>query len=391
VCRRQQQQTQIPCRNANKSNPKATQDANGEMAPRELIAFFYTGQMARARQTQPRERIDPETWLRGLPKAELHLHLEGSITAATLVELSRRNDARPLTLAEAAAVYSYTDFPSFLMSFKAVTERLHTADDYELITYNMLRDLAAQGVRHAEAYISIGILYHFARLDVDAVMAAVERGRERAESEFGISLLWIVDAVRHFGLAECARVFTKAAALQHVYPSVVGIGIGGDELRGPAQEFRELYAEAKAAGLRLTCHAGENTGSASIWAALNIGAERIGHALSAQHDPELLEVLAERQVPLELNVTSNLRTGCCAYLHDHPVKRYFDEGLMVTLNSDDPPFFGANLLDEYLLAHNEFGFSLEQLRELAANSVEASFLPPQRKLALLGEVERYGW
>jgi aminodeoxyfutalosine deaminase len=179
--------------------------------------------------------------------------------------------------------------------------------------------------------------------------------------------------------------------LQHVYPSVVGIGIGGDELRGPAQEFRELYAEAKAAGLRLTCHAGENTGSASIWAALNIGAERIGHALSAQHDPELLEVLAERQVPLELNVTSNLRTGCCAYLHDHPVKRYFDEGLMVTLNSDDPPFFGANLLDEYLLAHNEFGFSLEQLRELAANSVEASFLPPQRKLALLGEVERYGW
>jgi hypothetical protein len=186
VCRRQQQQTQIPCRNANKSNPKATQDANGEMAPRELIAFFYTGQMARARQTQPRERIDPETWLRGLPKAELHLHLEGSITAATLVELSRRNDARPLTLAEAAAVYSYTDFPSFLMSFKAVTERLHTADDYELITYNMLRDLAAQGVRHAEAYISIGILYHFARLDVDAVMAAVERGRERAESEFGV-------------------------------------------------------------------------------------------------------------------------------------------------------------------------------------------------------------
>jgi adenosine deaminase/aminodeoxyfutalosine deaminase len=347
--------------------------------------------MARARQTRPLTPIDPASWLRGLPKAELHLHLEGSITPPTLVELSERNDARPLTLAEAAAVYAYTDFPSFLMSFKAVTERLHTPADYGLITYNMLRDLAAQGVRHAEVYLSIGILYRFARLDVDEVMAAVEGARVQAERDFGVSLLWIIDAVRHFGLEECARVFRKAAALRQVYSSVVGIGIGGDELRGPAQEFRELYAEAKANGLRLTCHAGENTGPQSIWAALNIGAERIGHALSAQQDAELIEVLAQRQVPLELNITSNLRTGCCAYLHDHPARRYFDEGLMITLNSDDPPFFGANLLDEYLLAHNEFAFSLEQLRELAANSVEASFLLPQKKLALLGDVERYGW
>jgi adenosine deaminase/aminodeoxyfutalosine deaminase len=222
-------------------------------------------------------------------------------------------------------------------------------------------------------------------------MAAIERGRVRGEQEFGVSLLWIIDAVRHFGIEECARVFTKAAALREQYPSVVGIGIGGDEARGPAQEFRELYAEAKAAGLRLTCHAGESTGPQSVWAALNIGAERIGHALTAEQDPELLEILAERQIPLELNITSNLRTGCCKELMAHPVGRYFEEGLMVTLNSDDPPFFGANLLDEYLLAHREFEFSLEQMRELAANSVEASFLPPERKLALLTEVERYGW
>jgi len=335
--------------------------------------------------------LDTALWLRDLPKAELHLHLEGSITPATLVELSHRNDARPLPLAEAAAVYSYHDFPSFLLSFKAVTTRLHTAADYELITYNMLRDLAAQGVRHAEAYISIGILYWQARLDVDAVMAAIEAGRVRGEREFGISLLWIIDAVRHFGLEACARVFRKAAELQHQYPSVVGIGIGGNELLGPAHEFRELYAEAKAAGLRLTCHAGENTGPESIWAALNIGAERIGHALSAQQDPELIEVLAQRQIPLELNITSNLRTGCCPTLFEHPVKMYFEEGLMITLNSDDPPFFGATLLEEYQLAHREFEFSLDQLRELAANSIEASFLPPDRKLALLAEIEHYGW
>ena len=345
--------------------------------------------MARARQISKSDQPDPETWLRGLPKAELHLHLEGSITPETLVELSQRNDPMPLTLAEARGVYSYHDFPSFLLCFKAVTTRLHTPADYELITYNMLRDLAQQGVRHAEAYISIGILYWQDRLDVDLVIAAIERGRTRAEADFNISLLWIIDAVRHFGVEACARVFRKAADLQHLYPRIVGIGIGGNELLGPAHEFRELYQQAKAAGLRLTCHAGENTGPQSIWAAVNIGAERIGHALSAQDDPDLIEVLVERQIPLELNITSNLRTGCCPSLEDHPVRRYFEEGLMVTLNSDDPPFFGANLLDEYLLAHRTFEFPLDQLRELAANSIEASFLPPERKLTLLAEVERY--
>src|SRR5579875_2990205 len=122
---------------------------------------------------------DVRAWLQGLPKAELHLHLEGSITPETLVELSRTNDAVPLTLEQARGVYNYHDFRSFLMSFKAVTERLHTPADYETITYNMVRDLAVQGVRHAEVYISVGILYRFGRLDVDEVMAAIERGRVR--------------------------------------------------------------------------------------------------------------------------------------------------------------------------------------------------------------------
>jgi len=332
---------------------------------------------------------DPREWLRQLPKAELHLHLEGSITPATLVELSLRNDAEPLTPETAVALYTYTDFPSFLMSFKRITERLHTAADYEHITFAMARDLAAQGVRHAEVYISFGILYRFARLDVDEVFAAIERGRLRAEAEFGVTLLWLIDAVRHFGVVEAKRVFEKAADLHREHPSVVGIGIGGDELRGPAEEFRELYATAKAAGLHLTAHAGENTGPQSIWSAINIGAERIGHALSAQLDPELVDLLVERQIPLELNVTSNIRTGCCTSIDTHPVHMYFERGLMITLNSDDPPMFGATLLDEYVLVHEHFDLSLDHMRELAANSVEASFLPPTRKLALLAEIERF--
>ncbi len=332
---------------------------------------------------------DPRTWLRHLPKAELHLHLEGSITPATLIELSRRNDPEPLALDAAEAIYHYTDFPSFLMSFKRVTERLHTAADYELITYRMVEDLAAQGVLHAEVYISFGILYRFARLDVDEVFAAIERGRTRAEADFGTSVLWLIDAVRHFGVEEAARVFRKAAELHRDHPSVAGIGIGGDELRGPAADFRDLFAEAREAGLHLTAHAGENTGPDSVWSALNIGAERIGHALSAQLDPELIDLLVERQLPLELNVTSNLRTGCCSSLDTHPVHMYFERGLFITLNSDDPPFFGSTLLDEYVLVHKHFELSFDHMRELAANSVEASFLPPARKLALLARIEQY--
>ena len=338
---------------------------------------------------RPKDKPDPKTWLRHLPKVELHLHLEGSITPSTLVELSRRNDPTPLTPELAAQLYHYTDFPSFLMAFKAITERLHTPADYDLITWNMVRDLAAQGVRHAEVYISFGILFRFGRLDVDEVFAAIESGRIRAERDFGTSVLWIIDAVRHFGPEEGARVFRKAAELRRHHPSVIGIGIGGDEARGPANDFRESYLEAKAAGLHLTAHAGESTGPESIWSALNIGAERIGHALAAQHDQELMDILAERQIPLELNLTSNLRTRCCPSIDQHPLRLYFEYGLMVTLNSDDPPMFGADLLDEYLLTHTHFELSLEQMRELAANSVEASFLPPERKLALLREVEHY--
>lgn len=344
-----------------------------------------------ARKPADPSEIDPLIWLRALPKAELHLHLEGTIQPETLVALSQRNDAQPLNLQGAQELYQYTDFPSFLMSFKAVTERLHTAEDYELITYDMIRALAYQGVVHAEVYISYGILYRFGRLDVDEVTAAIERGRLRAENEYGTTVLWIIDAVRHFGVEEAARVFRKAAEMRQRYPSIVGIGIGGDEARGPADQFRELYAEARDAGLRLTAHAGESTGPESIWSAINVGAERIGHALAAQRDPELLEVLAERQIPLELNVTSNIRTGCCPSFDAHPVRDYFESGLMVTLNSDDPPMFGSNLLEEYVLAHEQYGFTLEQMRELAANSIEASFLPPERKLALIRKIELYGW
>ncbi len=276
------------------------------------------------------------------------------------------------------------------MAFKAVSERLLTPDDYGLIAYEMIRDLAAQGVVHAEVYMSWGIILHFRpHISIEQVMEAVEDARERGEREFGVSVLWIVDAVRHFGVEEGTAVFRLAAKLRERFPAIVGIGIGGDEARGPAGPFKEAYAEAKAAGLHLTAHAGESVGPESIWAALNIGVERIGHGLAAQHDADLLRILAERQVPIEMNVTSNIRTGCCPNYEAHPLREYFEGGLMVTINSDDPPMFGSDLLGEYVKVQELFAFSLDEMRELAANALEASFLDPVRKLKLLAAVEQY--
>ncbi len=338
---------------------------------------------------KPELRLDTKAWIRGLPKAELHLHLEGAITPETLVEMSQRNDPQPLSLQAARALYEYADFSGFMMAFKAITERLRTPEDYELIAYRMMQALHAQGVVHAEVYVSVGVVYYWRRIEFEPLFAGMERGRVRGEQDFGLSLNWIFDAVRHFGPEEAARVFRKAAEMRLHHPSIVGIGIGGDERRTGAGSFRELYAEARQQGLRLTAHAGETVGPEGIWSAMNIGAERLGHALSAQQDDELLEVLAKKQVPIELCITSNLRTGCCARTEDHPVRNYFENGLMVTLNSDDPALFGSDLCGEYLLAHEQFHLTLEHLRELAGNSIEASFLSPGRKLELLRRVEQY--
>ena len=323
--------------------------------------------------------LQPSDAILLLPKAELHLHLEGSVTPETLVELRQRH-GRARTLAEAESVYEHKDFAGFLLAFKTLTEDLQTADDYELITYRLMQQLKAQNVLHAEVYVSVGVCL-WRKLDFGQIFEGFERGRERGKRDFGISVLWIFDAVRQFGPAAAQDVFEWAARVRD--RNVVAVGIGGDEQKAPPELFREQYAYAASQELRLTAHAGESAGPASIWGALNLGAERIGHGLTAFQDEELIEELATRQIPVEICLTSNLRTNCCATVSEHPVRRYFDQGLMITLNTDDPAMFGTSLTREYQLAQTEFGFTDEHLRELARNSFEASFLPADKKLQYL--------
>src|SRR6202166_1649980 len=321
----------------------------------------------------------PSSFLRLLPKAELHLHLEGAIEPATLLELRARRGERT-TLAEVDQLYRYADFQGFLMAFKNITEHLRTPDDYELITYRLMQRLKDENVLHAEVYVSVGVCL-WRKQDFAAVFDALDRGRARGERDFGISLLWIFDAVRQFGPEAAQRVFELA--LQYHDREVVGIGIGGDEQKAPPELFRDAYQWSADHGMRRTAHAGETGPPESVWGALNLRAERIGHSLTAFHDPDLVEELAQRQVPVEICLTSNLRTGLCPYLNEHPAKTYFDHGVMITLNSDDPAMFGTTLAREYQIAQQVFAFTDEHLRELARNSFEASFLPAEKKLEFL--------
>ena len=314
-----------------------------------------------------------------LPKADLHLHLEGSIDPPTLQELRRRH-GRNSTLAEVQQLYRYDDFPGFLQAFKTITEDLRAPEDYELITYRLMEKLKSENVLHAEVYVSVGVCL-WREQDFAAIFEGLERGRQSGERDFGISLLWIFDAVRQFGPEAARTVFEQAALYRDRH--VVAIGIGGDEQKAPPELFRDPYAYAASQGLRLTAHAGEYAGPGSVWGALNLKAERIGHGLNAAQDSELVEELAGRQTPVEVCITSNLRTGCCKSLADHPVRNYFDRGVMITLNSDDPAMFGTSLAREYQIAQESFAFTEEHLREIARNSFEASFLPAEKKLEFL--------
>jgi adenosine deaminase/aminodeoxyfutalosine deaminase len=327
---------------------------------------------------------DSASLLATLPKAELHLHLEGTITPATLVILSKRHDVNPFTLAQAEALYEYKDFLHFLQVWDTVCRRIQTPEDYALIVHNMFESLARQGVKHAEVFIAVGgMIAERPDIIVEDVFAAIEAARVKDEAKYGISVLWIIDASRQRGLSHVSKVFDVASKLRQKYPAVVGVGIGGDEVGGPCGPLRDAFEKAKQDGLRLTAHCGEATGPVNgpkeIWDALDMDVERLGHAFCAQYDESLLDELKKRGTVLELNVTSNVKTGVCQSVEDHPIRDFFRRGLTCTVNSDDPAMFGSNVLQEYVLLRDRLGFTIDDLASLAATSFQSSFLSFERK------------
>ena len=337
--------------------------------------------------------------LQYLPKAELHLHLEGSLEPETILELARRPESQTvgtgasagMSLEEVRARYRFGDFAAFLEAFKWAVGHLRTPADFGLATARLIEQLHRQNVAYAEITVSAGVMLR-RRQDPHAFFGGVLEGYRQAKKDFPVEVRWIFDAARQFGVEAAMEVARLAP--QYRSEGVVAFGLGGDEEGWPPALFRGVYDYARAQGLRLTAHAGEMAGPESVRDAVELlGAERIGHGIHAVLDPELMEQLARDQITLECCPTSNLATGALAQLRglaagevalsQHPLREFFDRNLWVTISTDDPALFHTNLLREYSLAAEEMGFSPEELVRIAEMSFESAFLPPEEKLPLL--------
>ena len=330
-----------------------------------------------------------ESFIARLPKAELHLHLEGSIRPETLREMAKgksllRREVTRWISRRRAERFHYGDFKGFLKSFGVVALLLKSPEDYALATTRLAEWLAAQNARYAEVILSAGVVL-WKKQSVDEVFDAVERAAREARARTDVRLQWIFDAVRQFGVEHAREVLRWAIIFRE--RGVVALGIGGDEAAGPPELFTNIFREAREAGLRLTAHAGESVGPDSIRKAVELlGAERIGHGLSAIQDPEVMALLRDRRIPLEVCPTSNVATGLVKRLQDHPLPRFLEAGLAVTLNSDDPAMFGTSLQDEFVRSAQAFSLTRQQIVGLCENSIRYSFLPETEKQPLLHQL-----
>ncbi|KIF04099.1 adenosine deaminase [Streptomyces sp. RSD-27] len=332
---------------------------------------------------------DLHPFIAGLPKAELHVHHVGSASPRIVAELaSRHPDSKVPTDPEALADYfTFTDFAHFIEVYLSVVDLVRTPDDVRTLTFEVARDMARQNIRYAELTITP---YSSTRRGIDehAFMEAIEEARKAAESELGVILRWCFDIPGEAGLEAAAETARLAVDLRP--EGLVSFGLGGPEIGVPRPQFKPYFDRARAAGLHSVPHAGETTGPETVWDAIReLGAERIGHGTSSTQDPELLAYLAEHRIALEVCPTSNIATRAVTDLDRHPVKEMVRAGVLVTINSDDPPMFGSDLNNEYAVAARLLDLDERGLAQLAKNAVEASFLDPAGKARLTAEIDAY--
>ncbi|MEU7945665.1 adenosine deaminase [Micromonospora taraxaci] len=333
---------------------------------------------------------DLTTFIAGLPKVELHVHHVGSASPRIVAELAARHEGRTPVPADPEALASYfefRDFAHFVEVYLSVVDLIRDPEDVWILTHEVARELARQQVRYAE--LTITPYSHVRRgIRAPAFCEAIEDARQRALADFGLELRWCFDIPGEAGLPAAEE--TLRIALNERPAGLVSFGLGGPEIGVPRPQFRPYFEQARAAGLRSVPHAGETTGPQTIWDALNeLGAERIGHGISAAQDQELLTYLAERQIGMEVCPTSNVRTRAVANLDEHPLRQLVDAGLLVTINSDDPPMFGTTLNDEYAVAARLLGADREGVAGLARNAVTASFLDAAGKQRITAEIDAY--
>jgi len=335
---------------------------------------------------------DLAAFIADLPKAELHVHHVGSASPRTVAALAERHPGVVPSDPDAlAAFFEFRDFAHFIEVYLAVVDLIRTPEDVRLLTYEVAREMAVgQRIRYAELtctpYTSVRPDLDDKGMPIEAYSEAIEDARLAAARDFGIRLQWIYDIPGEFGVP--AADATLDFALNHPTDGLVAFGLGGPEVGVPRPQFQPHFAAARAAGLHSVPHAGETTGPQTVWDALHLlGAERIGHGTSSAQDPELLAHLAATGVPLEVCPSSNIATRAVATLADHPIRAFRDAGVVVTVNSDDPPMFNTTLNREYEIAADLLELDEQGVRDLAKAAVRAAFLDAQSKDALCAEID----
>ena len=323
-------------------------------------------------------------YLAAMPKAELHLHLEGSIAPDTVRSLAERNRIRlpwP-TPAHMRAAWDFGDFDSFKEVLLAGVRCLRRPEDFTLVVNRLGERLAADNIRYAEVYWTPQFYTaHVAPADV--LLAALNDGRAAVRNRHGIELRWIPDIVRSFPAA-ADHIADWAAGAMARAGDVVALGLAGAETAEPAERFVAVFTRARDRGLPANPHAGEGTSAHAVRSAVAaLRPDRIGHGVSAADDPDLMRELADRRLPLEVCITSNLRLGLYRSAEEHPLRRLVEAGCMVTLNTDDPALFRTTLTAEYRLAVERCGLTLADIDRIALDAVRASYLPEPEKASLL--------
>jgi aminodeoxyfutalosine deaminase len=328
-------------------------------------------------------------FIAGLPKVELHRHLEGSIRPATVFALAQEHgvDVGADSVDELAESYVFGDFPSFVELFIKTTKVLRRSEDLELIVTEMAREMADENIRYAEIFFS-PVWHRMNGMTERSIAAGMNAGRNAAAG-FGIELAWIVDNSRHL------EVTTGFEAVDFVTgpnapDGVVAVGLGGPEAGFPPEPWKPVFDKARAAGLESIPHAGEMVGADSVRGAVTVlGAKRIGHGVRCLEDPEVVSMLVDRGIPVDVSLTSNRLLGVVASDADHPLNELVAAGLQVTLNTDDPGLFRTTLTKELALAVSVHGLTGENLTDHMRVAVHNTCLPAARKRSLSSEIDGY--
>jgi adenosine deaminase len=327
-------------------------------------------------------------FIRRIPKAELHCHLEGAIQPATLITLAGRHDI-PLPFSDeagAAKFYEFTSLNQFLGIFALACGTLRTAADFETITLDLAADAARQGITYREVFFTYA--YHERRnIPWSEVVSGIAAGRAQGKAQYGVEMAFIADIDRTISPEDGVRLAEMAYADRSLAP-IIGIGLDSQEIGYPAQRHEPAFDRAKSLGLHRVAHAGEDVGPESVWDAIeSLQVERVDHGVRSIDDPALIARLAETQLPLTVCPLSNIALKVYPTLADHPFKRLMDGGVFVTINSDDPPMFHSDVIDNYEAVAGTFGFGPDEIQKIARNSFAGSFLDAGTKAATLARFD----